>query len=77
MKILKVRAAAPAAGRVDLGASGRLDLDNVGAPVGELAHRRRSGAMRGEIEYFETVERQRAGRHGVILSWACKSHCGA
>ena len=63
VQVLEVGSVAPAAGRVDAGAAGRLDLDHVGAPVGELAHRRRSGAVRGEVEHFETVERQ-ASRHG-------------
>src|SRR5262249_2523043 len=41
----------------------RLDLDHVGAPVGELAHRRRPGAMGGEVDHADVRERQVG--HGV------------
>ena len=69
MQVLEVEAMASAAHGVVLAAIGRrgrwLDLDDVGAPVGELAHGRRAGAVRGEIEDGEVGERQ--GGHGFFL----------
>ena len=41
----------------------RLDLDHLGAPIGELAHRRRTGADAGQVEDLEPGKRQR-GRIG-------------
>ena len=32
----------------------RLDLDDVGAPIGELAHRGRAGAMGGQVEHVNS-----------------------
>ena len=40
-----------------------LDLDDVGAPVGELAHRRRSGTVRGKVENVD-VRKRKLG-HGL------------
>ena len=50
MQVLEVEAVALAAHRVDVVVGRRLDLDDAGAPVGELARCRRSGAVRGQIE---------------------------
>ncbi len=61
MQILEIGTVAAAAGGVGVLAR-RLDLDDVGAPIGELAHRRRPGAVGGQIDYLEAVERQRCHR---------------
>src|SRR5271169_5525585 len=37
----------------------RLDLDDLGAPIGELAHRGRAGAMGGRVDDKEIIQRQR------------------
>jgi hypothetical protein len=60
VQVLEVEAVPAAAHRIGVAAwFGRLlDLDHVGAPVGELAHRRRTRAMRGEIEDLDVGERE-------------------
>ena len=57
VQILEIGAVAAAAGRVGM-LAGRLDLDDIGAPIGELPHRGRTGAMRGQIDHPVAVERQ-------------------
>jgi hypothetical protein len=64
VQVLEIRAVAAAAGRVSL-LPRRLDLDHVGTPIGKLAHCRRPGAVRGQVENLEPVERQ--GRHVWFL----------
>src|SRR5690606_13810770 len=52
------------AGAAEAGiAGGRFDLDDVGPPVGELAHAGGAGADAGEIEDLEA--REGKGGHGV------------
>ena len=57
VQVLEIGAVAPAAGRVDQLAGG-LDLDDLGAPIGELAHRRWPGAMRRQVDDAEVIEGQ-------------------
>ena len=47
-------------------ALGGFDLDHLGAPVGELAHRRGSGAHARQIEDLEAGERQLAHESSTI-----------
>jgi len=61
VQVLEIGAVAPAAGGVGVLAR-HLDLDDVGAPIGELAHRGRAGAVGGQVDDREAVERQ--GRRG-------------
>ena len=56
VQVLKVGTVAPAAGSVDL-LTRRLDLDDLRAPIGELAHRCRAGAMRRQVDHKKIVER--------------------
>ena len=65
MQVLEVEAVARAAHRVGRRAGfGRLlDLDHLRAPVGELAHGGRAGAMGGEVEDLDVGERKLG--HGV------------
>ena len=54
VQVLEVEAVAAAAHGVGAAGFGRrLDLDHLRAPVGELAHRRRAGAMCREIENLD------------------------
>ncbi len=62
VQILEIRAVAAAAGGVDQFARG-LDLDHLRAPIGELAHRRRPGAVGGQVNDEEIVQGQRERRH--------------
>ena len=55
VQVLKIGTVTAAAGRVDQLAGG-LDLDHLRAPIGELAHRRRPGTMRGQVDDEEVVE---------------------
>ena len=55
MQVLKIGTVAAAAGRVDQ-LPGRLDLDDLRTPIGELAHRRAAGTMRGQIDDSEIIE---------------------
>ena len=57
MQVLEIGTVAAAAGGIGLLAR-LLDLDDVGAPIGELAHRSRPGAMGGQIENGKSVEGQ-------------------
>ena len=76
MQVLEVEAVARAAHGVGAaGFGGLLDLDDLGAPVGELAHRRRAGAMRGQVEDQEIVQGQRDCRHRPILLSSCLGWC--
>ena len=63
MQVLEIGAVAAAAGGVGLLAR-LLDLDDVGAPIGKLTHRGRSGAMGGQVEDEKSIERQRG--HGCL-----------
>ena len=50
------------------GAGRRLDLDDLGAPIGELAHRGRTGAHAGQVEHLEAGKRRCGGLSGMRLS---------
>jgi hypothetical protein len=65
-RVLEVGAVAAAAGGVDLFAR-RFDLDHVGTPIGELAHRGPPGAMRGQIDYEQIFEGQSRLRHRPLF----------
>ena len=75
VQVLKVAALARAAHRL-FQAGRRLDLDDIGAPIGELAHAGRSRADAGEIEYRESRKRFRSvgKRHCWRLSNAGSRH---
>jgi hypothetical protein len=62
MQVLKVGTVAASAQSAGLVKIGRLDLDHIRAPVGELAHTGRPGSRPGQIEDPETAESV-AGRH--------------
>ena len=68
MQVLEVRPV-PFAAHAGV-ALGRLHLDDLGAPVGELPHRGRTGAHAGQIDHLEAGEgtlAQRSTHCGVIL----------
>jgi hypothetical protein len=56
VQVLEIGPVTPAAGCVD-GLTGRFNLDDSCAPIGELAHRRRPGAMRGQVDDEEVIQR--------------------
>ena len=58
VQVLEVEAVAVAAGSVAFGLARRLDLDHVGAPIGELPHRGRAGAMGRQVQHLKTMQRQ-------------------
>ena len=65
MEVLEVEAMALAGHHRSRILSGRrLDLDHIGAPVGELAHGRRPRAGTSEVEDLDMGERQRGGHGG-------------
>src|SRR5262249_46365949 len=47
---------------------GELDLDDIGAPIGQLAHRGRAGAHAGKIGHYEAMERYRSIGNGHGLT---------
>ena len=55
VQVLEIGSIAAAAGGVHQLAR-RLDLDDLRAPIGELAHRRRPGAMSRQVDGAEIVE---------------------
>ncbi len=63
MQVLKVAALARPAHRL-FDAGRRLDLDDIGAPVGELAHAGRARAHAGEIEHREPRKSFRSAGKG-------------
>ena len=64
LQVLKVRPVSAAAeDRSGVGVLGRLDLDYVGPPVGELAHGGGSGPDAGQIEHREARQGAFAARH--------------
>jgi hypothetical protein len=59
VEVLKIGPVAVAGDALlDAGRRRQLDLDAVGAPVGELAHAGRARPHAGKIEHFESAERQ-------------------
>src|SRR6516165_6493638 len=65
MQVLEIEALAPRAGNIAPRFARRLDLDDIGAPIGELAHRGRPGASMTQIENGKTGERQRSDAHDL------------
>src|SRR5205085_824758 len=65
MQILEIGTVAAAARRVGVLAR-RLDLDHIGAPIGELAHRGRAGAVGGQVNDGKAIERQGGRGHRSI-----------
>ena len=67
VQVLKIRAVVRAAHRLRSPAA--LDLDDIGAPVGELPHAGRAGAHPRQIEHRETRKRLRGTgkRHRLLL----------
>src|SRR5215472_454998 len=71
VQVLEVGALARAARRIaGLEARRRLDLDHVGAPVGQLAHAGGAGSNPGQVQHREPFERARSfGKHsGTLVS---------
>ncbi len=65
MKVLKIGTIARAAWRFSgEEASGWLDLDHVGAPIGQLSHCSRTGSDLGEVKNRELRKRLRCPREG-------------
>src|SRR5204862_727863 len=62
VQVLEIEAVAPRAGHIAAVAA-RFDLDDLGAPIGELAHRGRPGAGMRQIEHGETGQRQGSDAH--------------
>src|SRR5207237_7675989 len=62
VQVLEVEPGAPRAGDIAAVAA-RLDLDDLGAPIGELAHRGRPGAGMRQIEHGKTGQRQGSDAH--------------
>jgi len=58
VQVLVVGAEAISAGRLAFRPAGNLDLDDLRAPVGELARAGRAGAMQGQIKHGEVLKRQ-------------------
>ena len=65
MQVLEIEPVAPRAGHIAAVVAAPLDLDDIGAPIGELAHRRRPGAGMTQIENGEAGERQRSDAHDL------------
>ena len=57
MQVLEIEAVPFPPHSVDVAVAWRLDLDHVGAPVGELAYGSRAGTVGGEIEHFDAGKR--------------------
>ena len=68
VQILKVKALASRAGDIAPRFARRLDLDHIGAPIGELAHRCRPGASMTEVENSEAGQRQGSDAHDEVSS---------
>ena len=65
VQVLEVRSGARAAEPVAVRALiGQLDLDHVGAPVGELAHAGRAGAHARQVDHGEARQRLARGQMG-------------
>ena len=89
MEILEIEPVAARPGHIAAVVAAPLDLDDIGAPIGELAHRGRPGAGMGQVE--NGVFRQRQGsdahecgpflvrdirrpyRHGFDVVWSVNS----
>ena len=66
VEVLEIEAVATA-GDVLAFTGGWFDADDVGAPVGEVAHRGGSGAGKGEVKDCQAVERQSCfGARGLV-----------
>src|SRR4051794_16451694 len=68
VQILEIGTVAAAAGRIGM-LAGRLDLDDIGAPIGKLSDGGRPRPMRGQIDHPVAVERQIRHR-GVPHGWS-------
>ena len=66
MQVLEIEPVAPRAGDIAPRLARRLDLDDIGAPIGELADRGRPGAGMTQIENGKTGERQRSDAHDEV-----------
>src|SRR4029077_20697941 len=63
VQVLKIEPLAARAGDIGAGSARRLNLDHVGAPIGELAYRGRSGAGVGQVEHGIARQRQGSDTH--------------
>ena len=63
MEILEIEPFAPRAGHVAAVIAALLDLDDIGAPIGELADRSRPGAGMSEVEDGKAGQRQGSDAH--------------
>ena len=74
VQVLEVEAVPVARRRVTIGAGRRLlDPYHLGAPIGQMAHAGRAGAMRREVDDLETGEGKSSFGHGLILRRTGKS----
>src|SRR5215472_5914381 len=63
MQVLEIEAIAAGAGDIASRLTRWLDLDHIGAPIGELTNRRRTGTGMTQIEDGKAGERQRSDAH--------------
>ena len=63
MQVLEIEPVAARAGHVPAIIAAALDLDDVGAPISELAHRGRPGTGMSEVENGKFRQRQASNAH--------------
>ena len=63
MQVLEVEPVAPRPGHIAAVIAAPLDLDDIGAPIGELAHRGRPGAGVSKVENGKFRQRQASNAH--------------
>src|SRR5207248_10134532 len=66
VQVLEIEPVAPRAGDIAPRLARLLDLDHIGAPIGELTNRRRPGAGMTQIENGVAGERQRSDAHNEV-----------
>ncbi len=66
VQVLEIKPVAPRAGDIASGLARLLDLDHIGAPIGELADRSRPGPGMTQIENGVAGERQRSDAHNEV-----------
>ena len=73
MQVLEVETVSVAANHITMRRAGWLDLDDLGTPVSQLAHRGRASAMGCEVENAEMCEGKLFMAVTCPGSWACAS----
>ena len=71
MQILEIEPLPPGTGDVAPIVAALLDLDHVGAPIGELAHRGRAGPRMGQIKDGKMRQRQGSDAHECVPLGRC------